>query len=248
VQLAILRWVAWAPGLDDIRAWREWAEGVRAIGTTGKPNIDFVDPIVRRRLSRLSAMAVRVAEDCLTGMARPTHHVFCSQFGEYTRSFELLQALSRGEQLSPMGFSVSVHNTASSYFSIIHQDVSPSVSIAGGTATLEAGFIEATALLESDEAESVLLVYAGEPLPSLYRDHESPARNTAAIGLLLSTVDRFPSNQKLGLEWKPDDTPPVAASGDPAIEVVRLISRGCGSFTHNDGRLGWTWNVLASQD
>lgn len=248
MQLAIRRWAAWAPGLDRPEVWREWASGARSIEATGKPDLRFVDPILRRRLSFLSGMSVRVATDCLTDALTPDHFVFCSQFGEYTRSFELLQALARDEPLSPMGFSVSVHNTASSYFSIMRNNMSPSVSVAGGCATLEAAFIEAGALVQSGDARSVLLVYAGEPMPKLYRNLENPVRQSASIGFLLSAVGDAAADLTLDLAWHPNPVPLPDASSDPALEVLRLIASGSGSFVHGDGRLGWTWNVRASQD
>jgi hypothetical protein len=248
VELAVRRYAAWAPGLAEPAEWVAWAGGARSIGGDGKPELGFVEPLLRRRLSGLSRMAIRVAEDCLAGDAAPDVYVFCSRYGEYGRSFAVLQEIDRNEPPSPMAFSMSVHNTASSLYAMARHDMSPSVSIASGKATLESGFIEAWARLRSGEAKSVLLVYHDEPLPDVYRSQKTSVRHAAAFGMLLASIDTAEPTLRLGLQWRRGSTPDTVEPVDPALEVLRLMCRCSGSFELRDGRLDWTWNASAPED
>src|SRR3546814_19479787 len=68
--------------------------------------------------------------------------IFCSRYGEYARAFEILNSMAEGEPVSPNAFSLSVHNTVSSLFSIARGDRTHSTAMAAGASTLEGGFLE----------------------------------------------------------------------------------------------------------
>src|SRR3546814_20596720 len=72
--------------------------------------------------------------------------IFCSRYGEYARAFEILNSMAEGEPVSTNAFSLSVHNTVSSLFSIARGDSTHSTALAAGPATLEEGFLEASGL------------------------------------------------------------------------------------------------------
>jgi hypothetical protein len=243
-ELAVACWAAWAPGLPDRMSWQAWAEGRKEISGPVDPDVSFVKPLLRRRLSPLSRMAFHVASACLPEGQAP-FCIFCSRYGEYARAFEILNALETGEAVSPNAFSLSVHNTVSSLFSIARGDRTHSTAIAAGGSTLEAGFVEATGLLAEAPNGSALLVYYDEPLPSLYEGKADPMEVSAALALLLT----LPGRAKLGemvlrLSWgasEREQSAPAAAV-HPALRLAKLLTGVEPQHEIDDGRLSWTWS------
>lgn len=244
IDLAVVRWSAWAPGLSEVSAWKEWAAGTRDLSPDPeKPDVSFVPAMLRRRLSSLSRMAFHVAAQCLDSGPPPDAYVFCSRYGEYERSFEILSGLARQEAVSPAAFSHSVHNTSASLLSIDREDPAPYTALAAGAATLESAFLEAWALLNSQEAGRVLLVYHDEPLPPLYKEQETNVTLKCALALVLQPCEAGLEADRLRLSWQgtPDDAPLPLEANDPALRVVRLLIDGGDPFTNDTGRLVWSW-------
>jgi hypothetical protein len=199
--------------------------------------------MLRRRLSNLSRMTFRVATDCLADEKTSPVQLFCSRYGEYGRKYNILSSLSSGESPSAMAFSMSVHNTSASLFSIDRQDTANSTSLAGGEATLETAFVEAWSLLTAGEASSVLVVYHDEPLPEIYREQITTVAHPAAIALLLRLPNTAEETLRVTLDWsvKDQDTQMAEPLLDPALRVLRLILSGGDSVTNDTGRLIWNW-------
>lgn len=190
-------------------------------------------------------MAFRVAANCLDGSVNSASFVFCSRYGEYSRSFGILEGLASGEPASAAAFSMSVHNTATSLFSIETSDNSTSTALAGGEATLETGFLEAWSLLMNHTANAVLLVYHDECLPELYRMQPTTVDHDAAFAMLLKRPDETGGCAELSLEWGTGgkNTETAGTVPDQALEIVRLLSQGDGSCSIDAGRLIWTWSI-----
>lgn len=248
VELAIVRWSAWAPGLSTPAAWEKWATGTLDLSPHAeKPDVSFVPAMLRRRLSSLSRMVFHVATGCLDSKAPPDAYVYCSRYGEYERGFEILSGLARQETVSPAAFSHSVHNTSASLFSITREDPAPYTALAAGAATLESAFLEVWTLLKSQEARRVLLVYHDEPLPSLYREQETNVTINCALALLLQPCEADLKADQLQLSWQgsPTDTSVSPEANDPALQVLRLLINGGDPFTNDTGRLIWRWTKRA---
>ncbi len=244
IALAVCRWAAWAPGVTDSPSWHAWADGEKTITGSVAPDVQFVAPMMRRRLSRLSRMAFRVAVDCLADEEESVAYVFCSRYGEYHRSYGILKDLANGEPASASAFSMSVHNTSASLFAIEKQDSSQSTAVAGGEATLEAAFLEAWCLLSNDAASTVLVVYHDEPLPELYRDQATTVLNSAAFAMLLRLPDAGQDVIKLRFSWdaRREETAPPRLASDPALQVLGLLLKGGKPVVLDTGRLVWTWS------
>jgi len=242
-ELAISRWAAWAPGVTDQESWLAWAKGLLPISGPVDPDVSFVKPLLRRRLSPLDRMAFHVAAKCLPDRQAPLC-IFCSRYGEFARAFEILQDMYGGEQVSPNTFSLSVHNTVSSLFSIARGDRTHSTALAAGASTLEAGFIEAAGLLAEAPEASALLVYFDEPLPEFYAEQTDAVRVSAALAILLERPQVSESDQFLRLAWQASGGHPAAADQtlNPALRLVKLLTKVESQNEHDDGRLLWTWS------
>ena len=176
--LEILRWVFWSPETTDPREWRSARNGAAKIPDSAIPASH------RRRMSGLSKMAVQVALEA-AGDARPDFLVFCSRHGELTRMQELLGNIVGGSELSPAGFSQSVHNASAGLYTIITQSNVPATSVAAGAGTFAYGWLEAESFLASNAGKTVLLVSYEEELPVVYQPYIEHVQRSFALALLL---------------------------------------------------------------
>lgn len=245
IALSVSRWAAWSPGLTDRPAWQAWAEGAATVIEPVAPDVKFVTPMMRRRLSHLSRMAFRVAADCLNGETDPVSYVFCSRYGEYHRSYGILKDLANGEPASAAAFSMSVHNTAASLYAIETKDTAQATALAGGEATLETAFLEAWCLLQDRAASRVLVVYHDEPLPEIYEGQATTVHNSAAFAMLLHLPDAMPEATELNLSWGTSTLrdPIRCQAQDPALRVLELLLKGGDPYILDTGRLVWAWST-----
>ncbi|WOD19141.1 beta-ketoacyl synthase chain length factor [Paraburkholderia kirstenboschensis] len=162
-----------------VARWSSWPAAASAA-----PDIGFIEPIVRRRLSTLSRVALKVAHDCVgAGEARV---VFASRHGELRRTTDILRAISSGEPVSPTAFSLSVLNAMTGVFGIARGDRSAASAISAGPETLGYALLEAYAQYATQPASPVLLVYADEPADPAYGTIEDEVQG-GAIAILLSS-------------------------------------------------------------
>jgi len=160
-----------------VARWSSWPAA-----TSAAPDIGFIEPIVRRRLSTLSRVALKVAHDCV-GMTE-ARVVFASRHGELRRTTDILRALSAGEPVSPTAFSLSVLNAMTGVFGIARGDRSAASAISAGPETLGYALLEAYAQYATQPASPVLLVYADEPADPAYGTIEDEVQG-GAIAILL---------------------------------------------------------------
>lgn len=179
-------WSIWSPGLASRADVREWLAADSAPGDPAdRPDVRFVPAMLRRRLKRMARMQVSVARQCL-GDEDSFPMVFASRDGEIHRTADLLTDLLRDGDMSPAGFSLSVHNSASGVFSIARRDPTATTTVAAGEDTLPMAVLEALAQLRCAGPPRVLVAFADEPLPVPYDAYESGAVEPIGLGLLLS--------------------------------------------------------------
>ena len=226
--LDILRWVFWSPETVNPTQWRAAAPAP----LDKVPDRD-IPAAHRRRMSALSKMAVQVALEA-TANERADYLVFCSQHGELARTRELLGSIVAGNELSPAGFSQSVHNTSAGLYTIVKESHVPSTSLAAGAGTFAYGWLEAETFLATNPGKTALLVSYDEVLPAEYQSHTRHVQRTFALALLL----RVASQGGLTLEQSraaTEELLPITPlfmawvlSADPVLRVTA-------------GGQGWEW-------
>ena len=170
----------------------EW----RASESDPKPDVSFVPPMERRRLTGVERAALSVAfraleqykqslpPDQVTEENLQIPVVFASRWGEIGTTIKLMQQMHAEGEMSPAGFSNSVHNATPGHFSLITKNKAPYTAIAAGPDSYEMGLLEA-----STYPGKVLFVYAEESTPEFYESHFVSPLSAQATAILMDNAD-----------------------------------------------------------
>jgi len=198
LKFSILSWGAWAPKYPQRDDWQNWCK--HSADTSKENDLEGISPALsqvpamqRRRFSRLTKMMLEVSFQCEA--APNCRSIFASRHGELHRTIGLLEDIIAKQPLSPLGFSQSVHNTASGIFGIVAANTAPSTSVAAGTETLSQAMVEAFAQLHQSP-EPLLLVFGDDPVPPVYDEFTQEFELPLALGLQLAPFDT-PTSAKL---------------------------------------------------
>lgn len=157
----------------------EWT----SLGPGDRPDVSFVPAMERRRLTALERAALHVAHAALDGRdvdVRALPVVFASRWGEIGTTLRLIRQMHDEGEMSPAGFSNSVHNAAPGHLTLRLADTAPYTAVAAGPDTWKMGLLEARA-----HPGTVLFVFAEEETPDMYAPH-IPAHETArAVAMLI---------------------------------------------------------------
>ena len=222
---------AWRPGFPDARALMD---GTRRDGADAPPA--RLPVRMRRRTSLLIRMAAEVAAQASeqAGISLgATPIVVGSAYGELGTTMEMLHELTVERSVSPFRFHNSVHNTASGYLSIAHENQCPATSLAAGWQTAAMALLEARTLLE-DRGGDVLVVVADETLPEALTSEVATPVSGAMIlrampdnGDESSTATTSAAPAARALAWLGDlRQEPAAARGDGPVSVPSAVERG----------------------
>jgi len=120
------------------------------------PDVGFVPPLQRRRLSPLQKIFFHLAN--FEAMPAPKNVVFASRDGEDTLTRRIVADFRADGSVSPQRFSTSVYNAAPGLWSVFTKNVAPYTAIAAGDDTIERGEYEA----RHADVYPTLFVYAEE--------------------------------------------------------------------------------------
>jgi hypothetical protein len=226
---------------DDLR----WALPVArwsAVAANVPVDIGFIEPLIRRRLSSLSRMALRVAHDCVNDLQN-VRVVFASRHGELRRTTEILRAIDSGEPVSPTSFSLSVLNAMTGIFGIARSDRAAASAISAGAETLGLALFEAHAQYAADVSVPVLVVYADEPADATYGTVEDEVRGGAlailldrrtAAGELACAMSRAPLDDSAGQRF--------TTQSDALAHCLDTREKAAWRFAGQPGGANWRWS------
>ncbi len=168
-----------------VLARAEW----KATGEAPKPDVSFLPMLERRRLTGLERAAMHVAWKLFQGTGLPSPSevpvVFASRWGEIGTTFKLMRQMHDEGEMSPAGFSASVHNAAPGAWSLFTKNRKPYTAIAARARSREMGLLEAEAQLAAG-APHVLYVYAEESTPEYYLPELGEPETAYAEAMLLA--------------------------------------------------------------
>jgi hypothetical protein len=230
-------WAAIGLGLETHSEWEEWAHsGTR--GTVSSAPKAATPALLRRRVTPIGQSALRAAYPLAQA---PVRYILCSRHGEFQRTLSLLQSIARGEESSPADFSLSVHNALAGLLSIATGNHSGHTALAAGADSFGFGLVEALGCLIERPAESVLLVYFDESLPTPYSElpdvREEPG---IALALLLTEAAHAPGDFSLSAEACHDADLEATASNQ-ALGFLKFMLSGCAALETRGSRMTWRW-------
>ena len=205
----------------------------RARGQEGAPAVGFIEPQLRRRLSLLDRIALHVAHACVKD-GEAARVVFASRHGELARSAELLAQLASSEMPSPMAFSLSVLNAAPGLYGIARKDRSASTAVSAGVETFPMALIEAGAQALAGADVPVIVAFADEPPPAVYRSLVDTPRHAYAIGVRLQAG----AERTVTMHWTPSDRDDEPEAAPEAFRAC--VESGIDTAWHGGGR-AWHW-------
>ncbi len=243
---SILSWGAWTPQCQHPDDWKTWCQDAHesildktstdnAVTDNISPALTQIPAIQRRRFSRLTKMMLEVSFQCHA--APNCRSIFASRHGELPRTVGLLDDIIAKEPLSPMGFSQSVHNTASGIFGISTNNTAPSTSIAAGSETLSQAMVEAFAQLHQS-AEPLLLVFADDPVPDVYREFTQEPELPLALGLQLA-----PCSAKAAIKLNLSPLTPEQQQNTAPLSYGQLLHALANGHNIAGCLSDWHWSV-----
>jgi len=222
LQFHINHWAAWSAGIETPEQWSTlfnsqqmpvFSEGV------DKADVSFIPAMQRRRLSPLARAVFHVAHQCEQQQEQPCPSVFCSVYGESQRTYGLIETIAKQEEVSPMAFSLSVHNAIAGQYSIWSKNTCSSTSLSPSDRSYLSAFAEALGLLQ-EGAESVLIVCFEEDLPDFYRPYVESVEHPTAVAFSISLATSASDEQCFSLSRHAGAS---ASSLPPLIELIRFF-------------------------
>ena len=210
--------------------WASWKSDNNELAVT---DVSFVAPLLRRRLSHLAKMTLRVAHDCTQGLSQ-VRFVFSSRHGDLTRTTAMLDDIAEKTHLSPTVFSLSVLNAGTGLFSILRNDTSPATAISAGESSFGFGLIEAAMQFAEDPDTPVLYVYADEPAPAIYGSVERSGAPAHALAVLLD------NDSAIRLDCRMNQTQATDSAEVHSLAFLYSLSNGNTGVWNNDGQC-WSW-------
>lgn len=178
----------WSPGFANVAAWRERVPDPEVV----KPPCRVVGSRLKRGSSRFSNMLGEVVAQAAEAAGEDVGAVatiYGSSEGEIETMVTLLGMLFEEDgKLSPNRFKNSVHNAASGLVSIGTSNTAFTTAVAAGARTFEISLLEGWALLDSGDADAVVVAVADDVPPpplDLLGVHDA-----LSIGLCLSRAGR----------------------------------------------------------
>jgi len=205
------------------------------------------EAMIRNDGSRLNADAFWEVFTGLTGVERAALSVawqvrsaseipvvFASRWGEIGVTLKLMRQFHEDGEMSPAGFSASVHNAAPGAFSLLTHNHAPYTAIAARERSLEAGLLEALTQGAAVAGRppyrgAVVFVFAEEATPAFYAPEFGPLQEACALAVRLEPGGPFCA------EFRAADCPPVAFDTADTFFSGRTDSLASASFILSRG-------------
>ena len=190
----------------------------RADDTSAKPDVSFIPPLERRRLTDVERAALAVAWQVRPEGEVPV--VFASRWGEIGVTVKLMTQFHADREMSPAGFSASVHNAAPGAFSLLTHNHAPYTAIAARERSLEAGLLEALT-----QGAGVVFVFAEEATPAFYAPAFGPLQPACALAV------RLEPGGPCRADFRAAECPPLSFDAADAFFSGRADALEAASFT-----------------
>ena len=223
------------PGFIGVDAVREALADPAAVAAEGELPACPAPVMLRRRLTPLGKLVASALAAVHLRDEEP--FVVASSWGDSGKSCQLVSEMTATGDVSPAGFTSSVHNAASGAAGIWLKNHAPAPAVSAGNFTTEAGLTES--FLQLQTSESVVLVRAEAPLPNVW-DHPAHELIAPAVPYVWALrLTQQPS--EAGVSLTPTATVgAVAATAPLPVDLTFLLS-DTPQWLHAEGERGWLW-------
>ena len=209
-------------------------------GDTISPDGDLPDcpvPVMlRRRLTPLGKLILSALDAVKLRDEEP--FVIASSWGDSEKSRQLVTEMTETGDVSPAGFTSSVHNAASGAAGIWRKNHAAAPAVSAGNFTTEAGLTEC--FLQLTTHESVVLVRAEAPLPAVW-DQPPHCRQAPAVPYVWAMrLTRAPTATGFSVTPTAQDS----ASGpvpDRVSADLKFLLSDAHEWLHAENQRGWQW-------
>lgn len=223
------------PDFIGVDAVREALAAPSAVTAAGELPACPAPVMLRRRLTSLGKLVASALAAVQLRNEEP--FVVASSWGDSGKSCQLVSEMTATGDVSPAGFTSSVHNAASGAAGIWLKNHAPAPAVSAGNFTTEAGLTES--FLQLQTSESVVLVRAEAPLPDVW-DHPAHERLAPAVPYIWALrLTRQPS--QTGFSLTPTATVGAAAVTDPLFSDLTFLLSDAQQWLHTEGERGWLW-------
>lgn len=198
---------------------------------------------LRRRMGPLERLMSQCALGVLCDLPA-AEIILCSRYGNVDVLESLLRSIAKREPLSPMAFSLAVHNAAAGMLGQMRGDRTAHTAVAAGRDSLLVGLIDGYARLSTNSTRPVVLVFGDWPLPEIYRRYTDLECGGTAMALLIGR--QMPDSLSA-----PSLQPLQDAANAERIEGAEVLARrltsalASGSGLIFRGRNGPAWKLTA---
>ena len=225
ISFSINQWSGWIP-TEELDA--DGQSLSPCMDCSEKPDVAIIPAMLRRRLNTLGrAAAAELLKYFDVGGNIPV--VYCSQHGDIERTLSVLETLAEEEPISPMHFSLAVHNAICGVLSIHTGNEANICSLAAGEQGVVPALLEAAGIIE-EGAEKVLCIIADVRLPDIYYDASSKPKLPFTVSALISRAN---SENRFSLQLS---EPTDSFSYQCPTELVAFLDSGKSSLAlHHNG-------------
>lgn len=223
------------PGFIGVDAVREALADPAAVAAEGELPACPAPVMLRRRLTPLGKLVASALAAVHLRDEEP--FVVASSWGDSGKSCQLVSDMTATGDVSPAGFTSSVHNAASGAAGIWLKNHAPAPAVSAGNFTTEAGLTES--FLQLQKSESVVLVRVEAPLPNVW-DHPAHERIAPAVPYVWALrLTRQPS--EAGFSLTPTATVGAVAATEPLPADLTFLLSDTPQWLHAEGERGWLW-------
>jgi len=165
-----------------IAKWNFWSPGK---GSADSPPLSFVSPMLRRRLSQLSRMAMYAIHEVSQGR-QDVKITFSSEYGEIVQQLKISEEILESGTVSPAKFSNSVFNTPVAVATIAEKNTAGYSAISAGKDSFYYGLCECIAAMRSGADKERIFVNGDELIPEPYQVLAGGANTPFILALFLS--------------------------------------------------------------
>jgi len=186
LEFRIKKCAAWAGGLTNENDWKAFANDEKKLEQlTPLPLLKQIPAMQRRRLSPFAKLSLQCALEAAGDEMGTVATVFASRHGDLHKTSQLISNVALNEELSPTQFGLSVHNAVGGQFSIFANNKAPLTATSAGEDSFLMALTDAVCKLNSNNYDSILLVYTDEAVPEIYQQYVMQDEVSVGAALLI---------------------------------------------------------------